>query len=210
LTPYGHHAKNNGKKYQHETKGYDMKRRIVMVLGVTALVAVGVLLAFLRPDPTGMAIGRLKPAERAMQMELWSALQPGGETYLKEWADELANPPEDPLLLVEAFNELAYAVTGPMGFWRKTVPNQFLGCQADPDTAPCLRLSSAAKEFERWDALQKRLGKLETTKQARRALRKDGPAMAEYLRDMVPQARSLDALQETPFFAKTLAPVLPQ
>ncbi len=186
-----------------------MKRTLVIVIGVTALVAVGVVLAWLRPEPTGMAIGRLKPAERQMHLKLWSALEPGGQTYLQEWAEELQDPPEDPLMLIDAFNEMAFAVTGPTGFWRKTVPNKFFGCKADPSSPPCMSLKKAAGDFQRWDKLQTTLGKIESSRAARRALKKHGKDMEEYLTTMVPKAEGIDGLQSTPFFNKTLAPYMP-
>lgn len=186
-----------------------MKRTLLITAGLTALVAVGILLAWLRPDPTGMAIGRLRPAERQMYMKLWGAMEPAGRSYLRAWSDELADPPEDPMQLVDAFNELAFAVTGPAGLWRKTVPNNFFGCPADPDSPPCRSLKNAATDFKRWDRLQAKLGEVESPSQARRALKKHGKEMEEYLRTMVPRSEGLEALQGTPFFAKTLAPVLP-
>ena len=186
-----------------------MKRVVGMAVGLAVLVGIGGALMWLRPDPTGMAIGGRDRVEEEIRLKLWHALQPSSATYLKAWGDELAKPPDDPMLVIDAFNEVAYAVTGPAGLWRKTVPNRYLGCQADPESPPCVTLKSADHEFTRWDALQQRLSKVERAGQARRALRAEGAAMQEYLQTMVPQGQGLAALQETPFFAKNLAPVLP-
>jgi len=185
-----------------------MDRVVVVAVGVAALAVAGAVLWSVRPDPTGMAIGRVDPTERQFHLKLWHALEPTGSVYLKEWSDELANPPDDPLQLAEAFNELAYAVTGPTGLWRKTVPNEYFGCKADPESPVCLRLNDVSARLARWDELQTRITRLGNTAEARRLLRENGPAMEEYLRTLVPRERGLEALQQTPFFAENLAPVL--
>ncbi len=186
-----------------------MQRTVVVIVGVAALAVAGAVLLFVRPDPTGMAVGRLAPAERELHLKLWHALEPTGPLYLREWSAELADPPDDPLQLAEAFNELAYAVTGPTGLWRKTVPNEMFGCKADPDTPVCQRLVEVATSFARWDRLQERLAKLDNPTEARRVLRQEAPALEEYVRTLVPRERGLEGLQATPFFAEHVAPVLP-
>lgn len=185
-----------------------MKRALLIALGAGALSVVGAVLWFVQPDPTGMAIGRLAPAERELHLKLWHALQPSGSLYLKEWSDTLADPPDDPVQLTEAFNELAFAVTGPAGLWRKTVPNEYFGCKADPATPVCQRLAEVARHLERWDRLQERLARVGSPAEARRLLKEQGPAMEEYLRTLVPAGRGLEALQQTPYFAANVASAL--
>ena len=185
-----------------------MKRVLLIALGLGALAVVGVVLWLVQPDPTGMAIGRLEPAERDFHLKLWHAMQPAGSLYLREWSDALADPPDDPLQLTEAFNELAFAVTGPTGLWRKTVPNEYFGCKADPETPICQRLQEVAKNLASWDRLQERLSRLSSPAEARRLLKEQGPAMEEYLRTLVPSARGLEALQQTPYFVQNLASTL--
>jgi len=185
-----------------------LKRVVLVSVGVGVLAVAAVVLWKLQPEPTGMAIGRLEPAERELHLKLWHALEPTGPVYLREWSDELANPPDDPMQLAEAFNELAYAVTGPTGLWRKTVPNDYFGCKADPETPVCQKLKEVTASFDRWDKLQDRITKLSGPAEARRLLKEQGPAMEEYLRTLVPGERGLEALQQTPFFAAQVAPAL--
>ena len=185
-----------------------MNRTMLVVVGVVLLGGVGGVLWFVRPAPTGMAIGRLDPAEREFHLKLWHALEPTGPVYLKEWADQLADPPDDPLQLAEAFNELAFAVTGPTGLWRKTVPNEYFGCKADPEQSVCQRLAEVTRSFERWDRLQDRISRLGTPAEARRFLKENGASMEEYLRTLVPAQRGLEALQQTPYFAANVASAL--
>jgi hypothetical protein len=185
-----------------------MKRIVIASALLAAGAATAIGLWFLRPDPTGMATGRIDPAERALYRTLWQSLEPFGPVFLKAFGDTLREPPEDPFLLANTFNELAYQVTGRTGIWRKTLPNDYFGCPADPDVPICVRLRDLEAQFTRWDRLQERIGQLDDERQARAFLRENAPALQEYIKTLVPVKKSLTAIQATPFFAQNLAPVL--
>lgn len=187
-----------------------MRRAILVSLVVVAVAAVAWALWFLRPDPTGMAVGRIDPAERRLHAELWQAMAPSGGVFLSAFDDVLREPPNDPVLLATAFNELAYQVTGRSGIWRKTLPNDVFGCPQNPELPVCGRLKDLDAQFSQWDELQSRLASVEDERQARQILRESAPMIREYLRTLVPATKSFSAIQATPFFSQHLAPAMQQ
>lgn len=183
-----------------------MKRWAPAIGAAVAVAAIVVAIVFLRPEPTGRATGERLPREA---LELWQALARYQEPYLGAWADRFAEEPYDSLEVLAGFNELASGVTGFGGLWRKTVPEDYFGCPADPDTPICRTIAAAQKNFARWDQLQEVIMALETEKDARRFLAQNGKALREYLERYVPADRSFSAVQATPFFAENLASALP-
>jgi hypothetical protein len=141
-------------------------------------------------------------------LAIWKRLSKYGGSFLKHWRQSLdsADMPSH-TDVVDAFNELALAVTGPTGFWRKTVPNRWFGCEAMADSAPCKKLSSMYKELEQWDAIQKQIESLEGN-QATQFLARNEARISLYLDTYVPAEPSADAMRTTPFYQKHLASVL--
>jgi hypothetical protein len=185
-----------------------MKRALIALAAVISVIAAVAALWLIKPDPTGMAIGRIDPAERELHKALWQALEPRGPVFLKAYGDALREPPDDPILLATAFNELAYQVTGRSGIWRKTLPDDFFGCPANPENPVCGKLKDLDEKFVRWDKLQERISMLEDDRHARLLLRENASMIQEYLRTMVPEKRSMSAIEATPFFESNLASVV--
>ncbi|MBM4373411.1 MAG: hypothetical protein FJ098_17270, partial [Deltaproteobacteria bacterium] len=158
---------------------------------------------------TGRATGsRVTPRGPTPQQVLWEGLATYEDTYLMAYADYFQSGDSDPLELLNAFNELAYKVTGAGGIWRDTVPNKYFGCQANEDFAICVELRRSEEVLSRWDAFQEAAGAVETPLQASRFLVKHGAEMQEYLDTYVPRNDSLSAIQATSFFSSRLAPAL--
>lgn len=152
--------------------------------------------------PSGNAAGVSKKTT-----ELWQELGKYEGAYLKNWTGAFAEPPGSAMEVLEVFNEVAYAVTGPAGFWRKTVHGQWLGCEANADTEACEALTRALPELEGWDAFQAKIATM-SDKQARRFLTKNHDKVMGYLKRYVPQSPSDSAMKETPFFQEHLAPAM--
>ena len=88
---------------------------------------------------------------------IWSRLHQYSGSYLRRYfiAADASSPSAADVLA--AFNELAYQVTGPGGFWRKQGPHSWLGCKAQPESASCGAIETLAEDLARWDALQEQI-----------------------------------------------------
>ena len=153
-------------------------------------------------DGPGLAAGLTSKQSAA---EIWKRLAAYDHGYLEAWKDVLSDPDPSPRDVLDAFNELAFAITGPAGFWRKTVPERWLGCQADPDTPVCKALVGAsAARFEALDKLQAEIAELPAGKEST-FLAKHGTELLAYLDAYVPATPSMSAMRDTGFFKDTLA-----
>jgi len=107
--------------------------------------------------------------------------------------------------VLEAFNELGFAVTGHGGFWRKKVRDQWLGCQANGETAACKKLGQSMAEFKEWDAFQEKVSKV-SENGAKRFLARNHRKMRSYLSRYVPQGEpSMSSMEQTGFYKAQLA-----
>ncbi len=138
---------------------------------------------------------------------IWKKLEGYQSSYLKTWADALAEPPASATEVVDAFNELAFAVTGPQGFWRNTLPKKWLGCENDPESEPCQKLSAEVPKLRKWDKIQAKLSKMSAGKAARFLGRNQGRIMA-YFDNYVPQEPSGAAMKDTGFYKDNLEGLL--
>lgn len=187
-----------------------MVRKSGFQIAAVLLLGAVLLLPGCSKDPTGLATGSITARDRTLQSATWKLMEPHGRTFLKAYSDVLGNPPDDPELLLAAFNELAYAVTGRGGIWRKKVPHDFFGCKANDHLPICRKFVELEPSLGKWDALQQGIGALESEREARRFLRKNHGLMERYMHTFVPRNRSLSAVQATPFFEENLAQALEQ
>jgi hypothetical protein len=130
-----------------------------------------------------------------------------GESYLQNWDEALQGEAPNATEVVDAFNELAYAVTGPTGFWRATLPNNWLGCRQDPSSAPCLKLTGAQPELARWDEIQENLSNM-PERQAGTFLRRNKRSILAYFDNYVPQEPSSSAMKQTLYYQEHLIGLL--
>lgn len=185
-----------------------MKRWAPAIAAAAIVAAIMVALVWLRPEPVGRATGQRIQRIPKDALDVWLALQPLQNAYLSAWSDRFAEGPQDSLEVLAGFHELAAGITGFGGLWRKTVPDEYFGCAAEPESPVCRRIAAAEKNFARWDRLQTAILELETEREARRFLAQNGKALREYIDHYVPADRSLSAVQATPFFAEQIAPAL--
>lgn len=141
-------------------------------------------------------------------LELWARLGDYESSHLRTWKDALATPNPSAREVLDAFNELGYTITGPAGFWRKTVPNQWFGCDTDTNSMVCRTLAtSAAEELKEWDAFQTEISELPDGKEAA-FLRKNLKRMMTYLDTWVPRTASMSDMQATGFYKEKLEKVM--
>lgn len=159
------------------------------------------------PTVGASAFGRTGTPGQGSQA-IWKRLSSYSGSFLRSWRQALeaddAPPPND---IVDAFNELAFAVTGPTGFWRKTVPGRWLGCESTPDSAPCKKVQELNKDLEQWDQIQKQIESLAPDKSAVFLARNEARILL-YLDTYVPTEPSSEAMKATPFYQKNLAQVM--
>jgi hypothetical protein len=138
---------------------------------------------------------------------LWNKMAAYKDSHLKAWKDALIEAPASETDVLDAFNELAFAVTGPGGFWRRTLPQKWLGCTANPDLPPCLKLKELDPKLGKWDKVQKKIGKL-PVRRAKRFLTRNFSKMMAYLDTYVPIEISDSAMKETAFFKENLKEIM--
>jgi len=141
------------------------------------------------------------------KVEIWNELSMFEDAYLKKWGDSFETNRPSAIDVLEAFNEVGFAVTGQGGLWRNKVPNKWLGCEGDSDTAPCQAILSHEDTFAEWDAFQQDIGTLNERK-ARRFLAKNKRKMLNYLATYVPKGQSNQEIESTPFFSDSIKPAL--
>lgn len=143
---------------------------------------------------------------------VWERLARYRGSYLRAWASALDGPPGSAMEVLEAFGEVAAKVTGPGGFWRTTVPDQWLGCAnpgalLDDHRLACERLREAEPTLRRWDRLRRRVGRL-THWRAGPFLARRHAELTAYLDAVVPDEPSASAMARTGFFRRTLSDIL--
>jgi hypothetical protein len=143
-----------------------------------------------------------------LHLELWARLGSYESSHLRTWKDALASPDPSTREVLDAFNELGYTITGPAGFWRKTVPNQWFGCDTDTTSVVCKTLAaSSAGELKEWDAFQTEIAELPDGKEIA-FLRKNLKRMMTYLDTWVPRTASMSDMQATGFYKEKLEKVM--
>lgn len=176
-----------------------------MILGGLALVVIavgGLITQFGGGAPAGLATGSSTKAAK-----LWEAMEPYQGTYLKAYAGAFDESGPTAIEVLEAWNEIGYAVTGPGGFWRKTVPNAWFGCAVNGELGVCKALETAEKDFAKWDKVQDKISGLSEAK-ASRFLAKNHKKLAAYLTTYVPTQKSETGMKDTQFFDNNLASVM--
>lgn len=171
--------------------------RVIMSL-LVAVSTVGFLIYQYGGEPAGLATGSTKA------QTVWSQMEPYTNSYLKAYSGAFDEEPPTPMDVLEAFNELGYGVTGPGGFWRTTVPNQWMGCQVNGELPACQALSDLEPDLKKWDAFQSKIDGL-SPKQASRFLAANHKKIVRYLDTYVPSAKSETGMKATKVYTEKLA-----
>jgi len=184
-----------------------MKKIALGVVVVGVVVAAAWAVMNYPPKGAGQATGSAVKPKKAppVQMAMWEELAKYESSYLGSYAEYFQNKPDEPMELLNAFNELAYSVTGPGGLWRKKVPDKYFGCSANDDLPICGKFKQVERTFSQWDKLQQEMMDIDNNKQAQKFLTDHAKEMEEYIRTFVPSDESFSAIQSTKFFADNLA-----
>ena len=169
------------------------------LVALLALVGVaGVVVYSTDQDPTGQATGQ------SSATVLWSDMSNYEGSFLKSYRGAFGDEEPSAIEVLEAFNELGYAVTGHGGFWRKTVRDQWLGCEMNGESAACKDLEKALGELKDWDAFQEKVAGVSEAG-AKRFLVRNHRKMRSYLKRYVPAEKSATSMEETGFYKSHLA-----
>jgi len=120
---------------------------------------------------------------------------------LRYYKDMFNNDDVDVFTVLDALNELMIEFVGPGGFWKSTVPYQWLGCKMNPEIAACQDYQKAAgRGFREVDALLASLGKaLDSERTANIFLTKNKRLISSSLLDFVPKSKSAGDASATGF-----------
>lgn len=143
-----------------------------------------------------------KPIDPAAQ-RVWERLGEHRGDFLTNWRDGLGRPPDDELTVLEALGELMVQVTGPAGFWQRTVRSEWFGCLADPAQDQCKKLDAAIAKFGAWERLRKQVGK-QSEATAKGFLRAHLQRIESYFDELVPRQPNLTGMQQTLLYMKKL------
>ena len=156
-------------------------------------------------ESDGMAVGMSGKSQR-----VWQRLGDHQGDFLRAWKGAFSENPKsaDPNDVLDAFNEMAVAVTGPTGFWRDQVGNKWYGCAKNGDTGVCQALSKASGEFTNWDDFQDEVGDL-NARQAARYIARHHERLMGYLDRYVPAEPTETAMRKTSFYAERLKDARP-
>jgi len=165
---------------------------------VVAVATVGFLIWNYGGEPAGLATGTTKA------QSLWSHLEPYTDSYLKAYSGAFDEQAPQPMDVLEAFNELAYSVTGPGGFWRTTVPNQWMGCQVNAELPACAALTGLEPDLKQWDSFQSKIDGLSPSK-ASRFLATNQKKIVRYLKTYVPAVKSESGMKSTGIYSAKLS-----
>lgn len=148
------------------------------------------------PEPAVVS-GDTDPAVQ----ELLKQLAPFETAYLRNWKEKLHGSTVDPLDALGATLELMAQVDK---FWKITVPQEWLGCRADPRSDACVNHSKLLKSFHKADELRRDIERLDRSPAALAWLRRNGARVAAYLDTYVPTETSDSAMRATPLWAERL------
>lgn len=184
-----------------------MKRQVAMYAFVGMILFGLAIAACQNESPTGKATGSVARSAEATQFlqNMWGALAAYQEPFLAKYSGQLQGRPDDPLVLLKAYDELMYSVTGPTGLWRSYVPKQHFGCSANHALPVCQQFERLELSFLPWETFHVQLSSINSADEAEAFLTVYSGKLGKFLEYYVPKDKSLAAIQSTPFFQDQLA-----
>lgn len=176
---------------------------VAVALGAVAIGAIVFLATRPSGSPTattaGASLGGTDP-----ELALWRRLQ-SLESWLPTFAGALKDPEPEPQTVLAAFATVADKLASERGFWRDTVPNELLRCDREPERPACRRLSEGLPEVTEGEALARQIRRLDDSR-AGVFLTRNAEAMVKWLYDFAPRDASLEAMRQTGYWERELAP----
>lgn len=151
--------------------------------------------------PRPIRVERAEGKGNPLAEKTWRQLAVFKGPFLSNWGEQFRGPAPAEIEVLECLNELLVQVAGPTGFWRRTVPLDWFGCNATPDTAQCKQAKAAGKALAPYERLQKSIGRT-SEKSARSFLKRHARTIDRFLEDVVPLQASLSGMKTTTFYKK--------
>jgi len=140
-----------------------------------------------------------------VQDRLWKALRKYQGSLLSGKADALKKRPDDPVELLRVVSALMSEVSGEHGLWRTTVPSYYFGCDVHKDSPLCKQFSNLDMTFLPFDTLESQISGITSAAEADAFLVKFGGKLEDYLKYYVPRSKTLNDVEDTPFFRNQLS-----
>lgn len=128
--------------------------------------------------------------------------------FVRAWRDKLEAAYVEPIDALDALAEVMVQVTGPTGLWRKTMRQEWFGCDHTPDSSQCRRLGEMEHEFRKADALHGEVSRVSRGASGQ-WLRHNDDRVQAYLDTYVPLEPSFSGIQATPLYERNLKDVVP-
>lgn len=179
----------------------------LVVIGALAAVAVGAIVFIAtRPATTGPASTEAGASLGSGDTEaaLWRRLQ-ALSSWLPTFEDALKDPEPEPRTVLAAFATVADKLASETGFWRDQVPNELLRCERDPAQRACKKLDESLPAITEGEALARQIRRLDETR-ADVFLSRNAETLLTWLHDFAPRDNSEEAMRQTGFWEKELAP----
>ena len=152
---------------------------------------------------------QLDEAQQAVEnekkaMKLWKHLMKFRGSYLSRWEPVFASGKHTACDVIDAFNDLAWAMTGPDGIWRTQAPNEWLECADKQDDPLCTKLNNHLAKFLEWDDFQESITRLEPGRAAPFFV-ENHDKFYEYVDLYVLKTPTPEAMRRTKFYRFVLA-----
>ena len=149
------------------------------------------------------AMERLSEFDKRAEV-IWDRLKSYEKTYIARWGSVFRLERRYASDLIDCWNDLAYATSGPDGLWRTTVPSVWLNCIKKPEQKVCQNLKAHEAVFMEWDVFQERVSRTEP--------RRGGSFLLEHIDDIeqhmdtyVMETPTPEAMMKTKFYREILA-----
>lgn len=184
--------------------------RIIIIAALAAITLGAVVFIATRPSPprtTGT--GDTTEAGASLgsgdtEAALWRRLQTLS-SWLPTFEEALKDPEPEPKTVLSAFATVADKLASERGFWRDQVPNELLRCERDPAQRACKKLDESLPAITEGEALARQIRRLDETR-ADVFLTRNAETLLTWLHDFAPRDNSEEAMRQTGFWEKELAP----
>jgi hypothetical protein len=143
-------------------------------------------------------------ANEKKAIKLWKHLSKYRSSYLTRWEPVFKSGKHTACDVIDAFNDVAWQMTGPDGVWRTTAPDEWLECADKMDDPLCDSLNNHLGKFLEWDDFQESITRLEPGRAAPFFV-ENHDKFYEYLDLYVLKTPSPEAMRRTKFYRFVLA-----
>lgn len=180
------------------------RTRLVIIAALAAITTGAVVFIATRPTTTATSEAGASLGSGDTEAALWRRLQTLS-SWLPTFEAALKDPEPEAKTVLSAFATVADKLASERGFWRDQVPNELLRCERDPEQRACKKLGESLPAITEGEALARQIRRLDETR-ADVYLSRNAATLLEWLHDFAPRDASEEAMRQTGFWEKELAP----